>query len=167
MVGIRVLIGEKGLVLTNAHVVERVDAVSLTLADGEQRDGRVIGTDTVTDLALVRLEGSDGPRRHPWVIPRRWMWGLGHCPGHLWARAHGHAGDCQQPPSQHQHAWVCRQTLGSDPDRCRHQPWQLGGPLVNADGEVIGINTLVRSGPGAGLVLRFPSTWPAMWWTSS
>ena len=52
--GSGVLINENGLVLTNAHVVERVDDVSVTLADGSICDGRVLGTDVVTDLALVK-----------------------------------------------------------------------------------------------------------------
>ena len=50
--GSGVLIDENGLVLTNAHVVERVDNVSVTLADGSICDGEVLGTDSVTDLAL-------------------------------------------------------------------------------------------------------------------
>jgi S1-C subfamily serine protease len=45
----------KGLVLTNAHVVDDVDSVEVTLADGRQLDGTVVGTDRVTDLALVRI----------------------------------------------------------------------------------------------------------------
>ena len=45
------IINENGLVLTNAHVVERVDTVSVTLADGSICDGQVLGTDSVTDLA--------------------------------------------------------------------------------------------------------------------
>ncbi len=56
--GSGVIINESGLVLTNAHVVERVDDVSVTLADGTIRDGQVLGTDAVTDLALVKIEDS-------------------------------------------------------------------------------------------------------------
>ena len=53
--GSGVIINEAGLVLTNAHVVERVDDVLVTLADGSIRDGQVLGTDAVTDLALVKI----------------------------------------------------------------------------------------------------------------
>ena len=69
--GSGVLVDGHGLVLTNAHVVERVESVSLTLADGEQRDGQVIGTDPVTDLALVRLEGRNPPPSAPSATPKR------------------------------------------------------------------------------------------------
>ena len=54
--GSGVIINENGLVLTNAHVVERVDDVSVTLADGSICDGQVLGTDSVTDLALVKID---------------------------------------------------------------------------------------------------------------
>ena len=47
--GSGVIIDANGLVLTNAHVVERVDDVSVTLADGTICDGKVLGTDSVTD----------------------------------------------------------------------------------------------------------------------
>ena len=50
--GSGVIIDKDGLVLTNAHVVERVDNVSVTLADGTNREGQVLGTDSITDLAL-------------------------------------------------------------------------------------------------------------------
>ena len=53
--GSGVIIDKDGLVLTNAHVVERVDNVSVTLADGTNREGQVLGTDSITDLALVCL----------------------------------------------------------------------------------------------------------------
>ena len=52
--GSGVIIDKNGLVLTNAHVVERVDNVSVTLADGTNCDGKVLGRDSITDLALVQ-----------------------------------------------------------------------------------------------------------------
>ena len=55
--GSGVVIDGRGLVLTNAHVVDQVSTVNVTLSDGEQRDGEVIGQDPVTDLALVKLSG--------------------------------------------------------------------------------------------------------------
>ena len=54
--GSGVIIDSNGLVLTNAHVVERVDQVSITLADGAICEGQVLGTDSITDLALVKIQ---------------------------------------------------------------------------------------------------------------
>ena len=56
--GSGVIIDKNGFVLTNAHVVERVDNVSVTLADGNILEGQVLGTDAVTDLALVKIDNS-------------------------------------------------------------------------------------------------------------
>ena len=56
--GSGVIIDKDGLILTNAHVVERVDNVSVTLPDGIICDGQVLGTDPITDLALVKIEDS-------------------------------------------------------------------------------------------------------------
>ncbi|MFM7676992.1 MAG: trypsin-like peptidase domain-containing protein, partial [Synechococcus sp.] len=55
----------RGLVLTNAHVVDQVDGVEVTLADGRQLDGTVVGTDPVTDLALVRIARGAGLQAAP------------------------------------------------------------------------------------------------------
>ena len=57
--GSGVIIDKNGLVLTNAHVVERVDNVSVTLADGTICDGQVLGSDSVTDVALVKIKASN------------------------------------------------------------------------------------------------------------
>ncbi len=59
------LLDQKGLILTNAHVVDRVDNVIVTLADGDQRDGHVVGTDLVTDLALVQIENDVSAQSAP------------------------------------------------------------------------------------------------------
>ena len=75
--GSGVIIDREGLVLTNAHVVEQVEDVGVTLADGEQRDGVVVGRDPITDLALVRLKGEALPSQPVWVIPMPWMWVTG------------------------------------------------------------------------------------------
>ena len=58
--GSGVIIDNSGLVLTNAHVVERVDRVMITLQNGNQVDGKVVGTDQVTDLALVKVNDLPG-----------------------------------------------------------------------------------------------------------
>ncbi len=65
-----VVIDSKGLVLTNAHVVDRVESVSVTVADGEQLDGHVVGFDPVTDIALVQLEGRNLPPKAPIEVNR-------------------------------------------------------------------------------------------------
>ena len=156
--GSGVLVDGHGLVLTNAHVVERVESVSLTLADGEQRDGQVIGTDPVTDLALVRLEGRNPPPSAPLGDSEALQVGD-------WAIALGTPYGLEKTVTLGIVSSLHRNinSLGFSDKRldliqtdAAINPGNSGGPLVNAAGEVIGINTLVRSGPGAGLGFAIP-----------
>ncbi|TAG95122.1 MAG: serine protease, partial [Oscillatoriales cyanobacterium] len=54
-------IGTDGVILTNAHVVEGADTVNVTLKDGRSYQGRVLGADKVTDVAVVKIEANDVP----------------------------------------------------------------------------------------------------------
>ncbi len=156
--GSGVLIDDKGLVLTNAHVVERVDQVSVTLADGQLFDGLIIGTDPVTDLALVRLEGTGKSSVAPLGDSEALEVGD-------WAIALGSPFGLERTVTLGIVSSLHRNisSLGFSDKRldliqtdAAINPGNSGGPLVNASGEVIGINTLVRSGPGAGLGFAIP-----------
>lgn len=151
--GSGVVIDREGLVLTNAHVVEQVEEVNVTLADGDQRDGVVIGRDPVTDLALVRLEGGESPK--PAKLGDSDALDVGD-----WAIALGTPYGLERTVTLGIVSSLHRNisSLGFNDKRldliqtdAAINPGNSGGPLVNADGRVIGINTLVRSGPGAGL----------------
>ncbi len=156
--GSGVVIDNNGLVLTNAHVVERVDEVSVTLANGEECDGQVVGADPVTDLALVRLAGVDLPQ--PAVLGNSEQLEVGD-----WAIALGTPYGLERTVTLGIVSSLHRSinSLGFSDKRldliqtdAAINPGNSGGPLVNAFGEVIGINTLVRSGPGAGLGFAIP-----------
>ena len=156
--GSGVVIDRDGLVLTNAHVVEQVEDVNVTLADGDQRDGVVIGRDPVTDLALVRLEGGASPK--PARLGDSDALDVGD-----WAIALGTPYGLERTVTLGIVSSLHRNisSLGFNDKRldliqtdAAINPGNSGGPLVNADGRVIGINTLVRSGPGAGLGFAIP-----------
>ena len=156
--GSGVLIDPEGLVLTNAHVVDRVASVSVTLASGEERDGQVVGTDSVTDLALVRLEGEALPPQAPLGDSEAMQVGD-------WAIALGTPFGLERTVTLGIVSSLHRNinSLGFSDKRldliqtdAAINPGNSGGPLVNGDGQVIGINTLVRSGPGAGLGFAIP-----------
>ncbi|MGN6708167.1 MAG: S1C family serine protease, partial [Candidatus Nitrosocosmicus sp.] len=58
-VGSGVLIDKKGHVLTNNHVIDKADKLKITTADGNIYDGTVIGTDDLTDLAIVKIDSKE------------------------------------------------------------------------------------------------------------
>ena len=156
--GSGVVIDDQGLVLTNAHVVERVDAVSVTLADGDQHDGSVVGTDPVTDLALVRLDGGPRPEAAPLgdsdaLEVGDWAIALGTPYGLERTVTLGIVSSLHRNISSLGFSDKRLDLIQTD---AAINPGNSGGPLVNGRGEVIGINTLVRSGPGAGLGFAIP-----------
>jgi Do/DeqQ family serine protease len=59
--GSGVIISKDGYIVTNNHVIDHADIISVKLNDGREFKGRIIGTDPSTDLALVKIEGDDLP----------------------------------------------------------------------------------------------------------
>ena len=156
--GSGVIINDNGLVLTNAHVVERVDNVSVTLANGTICDGKVLGTDAVTDLALVKIPDSTYSNFAPLGDSEDLEVGD-------WAIALGTPYGLEKTVTLGIVSSLHRDinSLGFSDKRldliqtdAAINPGNSGGPLINSNGEVIGINTLVRSGPGAGLGFAIP-----------
>ncbi len=156
--GSGVIIDSSGLVLTNAHVVERVDRVIITLQNGNQLDAKVLGTDQVTDLALVKINESSGLESAQLGDSEDLQVGD-------WAIALGTPFGLESTVTLGIISSLHRDinSLGFSDKRldliqtdAAINPGNSGGPLINANGEVIGINTLVRSGPGAGLGFAIP-----------
>ena len=156
--GSGVIIDKNGFVLTNAHVVERVDNVSVTLADGNILEGQVLGTDAVTDLALVKIDDSTSSVFAPLGNSEDLEVGD-------WAIALGTPYGLEKTVTLGIVSSLHRDinSLGFSDKRldliqtdAAINPGNSGGPLINSNGEVIGINTLVRSGPGAGLGFAIP-----------
>jgi len=156
--GSGVIIDSSGLVLTNAHVVERVDSVMVTLQNGNQLDGKVIGTDEVTDIALVKVKGfsdlesanlgnSEDIEVGDWAIALGTPYGL---------ESTVTLGIVSSLHRDINSLGFSDKRLDLIQTDAAINPGNSGGPLINASGEVIGINTLVRSGPGAGLGFAIP-----------
>ncbi|MEO1001908.1 MAG: trypsin-like peptidase domain-containing protein [Cyanobacteria bacterium J06638_7] len=148
----------RGLVLTNAHVVDQVDRVEVTLADGRQLDGEVVGSDPVTDLAVVRVRGGGTLQAAPLGDSEALEVGD-------WAIALGSPYGLERTVTLGIVSSLHRDinSLGFSDKRldliqtdAAINPGNSGGPLIDAAGRVIGINTLVRSGPGAGLGFAIP-----------
>jgi len=153
-----VVIDANGLVLTNAHVVERADVVEVTLADGRQVDGSVVGADPVTDLAVVRIPGLSELQAAPLGDSEAlevgdWAIALGSPYGLERTVTLGIVSSLHRNINSLGFADKRLDLIQTD---AAINPGNSGGPLINSSGEVIGINTLVRSGPGAGLGFAIP-----------
>lgn len=156
--GSGVLFSSDGLLLTNAHVVEGADQLTVGLSDGRRVQGRVIGKDALTDLAVVRLSGSG-----PWPTAALgdsdqlqvgdWAIAVGNPYGLESTVTLGIISNLNRNVSQ---LGISGKRLDLIQTDAAINPGNSGGPLLNADGEVVGINTLVRSGPGAGLGFAIP-----------
>ena len=144
-----------GVVLTNAHVVEGVSEVAVTLPDGRSFTGKVLGGDRFTDVAVVKLVASglpvaalgDSDRLRPgeWAIAIGNPFGLDNTvtAGIISGIQRTNAlGEGQRVPYIQTDAAV--------------NPGNSGGPLINDRGQVIGINTAIRQAPGAGLSFAVP-----------
>ena len=156
--GSGVIFDGQGLVLTNAHVVENTDRVMVGLPDGRRIPGQVVGQDSVTDLAVVKLKGdglwptaplgdSDRLRVGDWAIAVGNPFGLEN------TVTLGIVSNLNRNVSQ---LGIQGKRLDLIQTDAAINPGNSGGPLLNAVGEVVGINTLVRSGPGAGLGFAIP-----------
>jgi len=172
------IIREDGLVLTNEHVVRGADRILVTLSDGREFDAELVGTDEINDLALLRLrrstgstagaDGADDGRPFP-VAPLgnssdlmigEWVVAIGNPFGYLLSNYEptvtagvvSGVGRNMIPAGERGYYLDMIQTDASI------NPGNSGGPLVNALGEVIGVNSsiLSRSGGSEGLGFAIP-----------
>lgn len=152
------IVDSSGLIITNAHVVEKSDKVTVGLQDGRRALGTVVGLDPLTDLAVVRLSGSG-----PWPMAPLgnsdslqvgdWAIAVGNPFGLDNTVTLGIISNLNRNASK---LGITDKRLDLIQTDAAINPGNSGGPLLNADGEVIGINTLVRTGPGAGLGFAIP-----------
>jgi len=156
--GSGVIFSEEGLVLTNAHVIEKTDQLIVGLSDGRRVVGNVVGEDSLTDLAVIKLKA-----KGPW--PTAQLGNSDNLKVGDWAIAVGNPFGLESTVTLGIISNLNRDVaeLGISDKRidliqtdAAINPGNSGGPLLNSFGEVIGINTLVRSGPGAGLGFAIP-----------
>ncbi len=151
-VGSGFVMSREGYILTNNHVVEDADQIKVKLANGKEYDGKVIGRDPKTDLALVKIEGSSD--LHPLQLGNSDDLTVG-----SWVVAIGSPFGLEQTVTAGIVSAKGR-VIGSGPYDSFIQtdasinPGNSGGPLINMKGEVIGINTaIIASGQGIGFAI--------------
>jgi Do/DeqQ family serine protease len=150
------IISRDGQIITNAHVVEGADTVQVTLKDGRTLEGRVLGSDPVTDVAVIQVEGqglptvalSDSDR----IQPGEWAIAIGNPLGLDNTVTVGIVSAVGRSSSQ---VGVPDQRVDFIQTDTAINPGNSGGPLLNQRGEVIGVNSAIISG-AQGLGFAIP-----------
>ncbi|MEW6026043.1 MAG: trypsin-like peptidase domain-containing protein [Planctomycetota bacterium] len=158
-VGSGLIVNNDGYIITNNHVVQGVDEIRVTLDDGREFMGKVVGGDQVTDIAVVRIQAknlqpailgdSDKAEIGEQVLAIGSPFGLGQ------TVTSGIISAKRNLPAT-------IKTAGDYPDFIQTDaainPGNSGGPLVSLSGEVIGINSIIitRSGGYQGIGFAIP-----------
>ena len=139
------IIDRSGIILTNAHVVDQADKVTVLLKDGRTLEGKVQGVDEVTDLAVVKIDGGDLPVAplgdSSQVQVGDWAIAVGNPLGLDNTVTLGIVSTLKRSSSQ---VGIPDKRLDFIQTDAAINPGNSGGPLLNQQGEVIGINTAIR-----------------------
>ncbi|MGF1674848.1 MAG: HhoA/HhoB/HtrA family serine endopeptidase [Rivularia sp. (in: cyanobacteria)] len=140
------ILSDDGKLLTNAHVVSDTDTVQVTLKDGRTFEGKVVGVDKVTDVAVVKIPGDKlpnvklGSSRN--LIPGQWAIAIGNPLGLDNTVTIGIISATDRTSAQ---VGVPDKRVSFIQTDAAINPGNSGGPLLNSRGEVIGVNTAIRA----------------------
>ncbi len=160
--GSGVIISPDGYIVTNNHVIDEADRLEVTLNDNRTFDATVIGTDSTTDLALIKIDAKDLP-----VIPMgdsealkvgEWVLAVGNPFGFTSTVTTGIVSAKGRSIGRQNHSRMDIESyIQTD---AAVNPGNSGGALVNLGGELIGINTAIYSQTGnyAGYSFAIPTT---------
>jgi len=141
------IIDHSGIILTNAHVVNQADKVTVTLKDGRTLEGKVQGFDQVTDLAVVKITDAHDLPVAPLgdsnaVQVGDWAIAVGNPLGLDNTVTLGIVSTLKRSSAQ---VGIPDKRLDFIQTDAAINPGNSGGPLLNQQGEVIGINTAIRA----------------------
>jgi serine protease Do len=160
-IGSGVIISPDGYILTNNHVVDAAKDIKVTLHDRRVLNGKVVGVDKLTDLAVVKVNAQDLPAIS-WgdsskLEPGQTVLAFGSPFGYFrFSVTRGIVSAVDRPNPYSNDA---RKPGGYIQTDAAINPGNSGGPLVNAHGELVGINTFIISNSGsfAGAGFAIPS----------
>jgi len=149
------IISSSGQILTNSHVVDGADTVTVTLKDGRNFDGKVLGEDPVTDVAVIQIDANNLPTislgNSETLQPGEAVIAIGNPLGLNNTVTSGIISATGRSSSD----------IGANDKRVDYiqtdaaiNPGNSGGPLLNARGQVIGMNTaILRGAQGLGFAI--------------
>lgn len=163
--GSGVIVRADGVILTNDHVVRNAEQIRVTLPDGRDFEAQLVGTDQVADIAVLRIRGADLPvapvGTAEGLLIGEWAVAIGNPFANYFADAEPtvtagvvSAVGRNIVPSSEEDGFY----LGMIQTDASINPGNSGGPLVNATGQVIGINASIfsRSGGSEGTGFAIP-----------
>ena len=159
------IVSDDGVILTNDHVVRDAERIMVTLPDGRDFEAKLVGADQLTDVAVLRIEGTDLPvapvGTSEGLLIGEWSLAIGNPFGNLFSNS-------EPSVTAGVISGTGRHIIPDDEDRVVYlgmiqtdasiNPGNSGGPLVNSIGEVIGVNSSIfsRSGGSEGLGFAIP-----------
>ena len=152
--GSGILISKEGEVLTNYHVVRNADTIKVKLADQTEYEARLIGKDDKTDLALIKIRRSGGN------MPFARLGSSSQLEVGDWVMAIGNPFGLEQTVTAGIVSAKGR-VIGAGPydnfiqTDASINPGNSGGPLINASGEVVGVNSAIFSQSGGNIGIGF------------
>jgi serine protease Do len=152
--GSGLIMDREGYILTNNHVVEEAEKITILLSDKKKFEGKVIGKDPKTDIAIVQIDPGD------YELKAAELGNSDTCRIGQWAIAIGNPFGLDRTVTVGVISAIGRTDIGIATYENFIQtdasinPGNSGGPLLNLDGEVIGINTaIVSNGQGIGFAV--------------
>ena len=149
------ILNANGIILTNAHVVEGADQVTVTFKDGRELRGEVLGEDSLTDVAVIKVEANNLPvvsiGDSDTLRPGEWAIAIGNPLGLDNTVTAGIISATGRTSAQIRVPDKRVQFIQTD---AAINPGNSGGPLLNERGEVIGINTaIIGNAQGLGFAI--------------
>lgn len=153
--GSGVIINDNGQIITNAHVVDGADKVTVTLKDGRTFEGTVMGKDTLTDIAVIKIDAQNLPAAQlgnsDQLQPGEWAIAIGNPLGLDNTVTTGIISATGRSSAQ---VGVSDKRINFIQTDAAINPGNSGGPLLNQKGEVIGINTaIIQGAQGLGFAI--------------
>lgn len=146
--------GKNGYIVTNEHVVENAEQIVVTLPDKQQFEGRIVGADRLSDIAVIKVDGKNLPSLKLSVNPKPEIGS--------WAIAIGNPFGLQNTVTVGVVSATGRRIETSDGRKIEDciqtdaaiNPGNSGGPLCDINGNVIGMNAAIRAdGQGLGFAI--------------
>jgi len=161
------LISSDGYLLTNEHVIHNASEIVVSLSDGKTADAKLVGSDYVTDMALIKIEGKNYPYLEfgdsDNVLIGEWAIAIGNPFGLFEINSNptvtvGVVSAVDRDFGRQRNERVYEDMIQTD---AAINQGNSGGPLINSIGQVIGLNTFIYTGDGGkgsiGLGFAIPS----------